>query len=175
MTPDQLTELKNNEVVRKRLAKLMARDCFRNSTKLEDIHAAGQIDDREMQDLMIDVVDSPQGLLRLARASRRWNLAPIDRCIVSWRSRPDGGRPGRRASCQPVATVSPYHCQLFATLPPRHLLEHSSSQFLSHRWIVWTRPGNQLSTRQYWPLTQWAHPIDCRIHHDRRTREGRTS
>ena len=57
MNPDQLAELKSNEVVRKRLAKLMARDCFRNSTKLEDIHAADQIDDQEMQDLMIDVVD----------------------------------------------------------------------------------------------------------------------
>ncbi len=49
----------------------MARDCFRNSTKLEDMHAADQIDDQEMQALMIDVVDrcsdflmelcSPQG------------------------------------------------------------------------------------------------------------------
>jgi hypothetical protein len=32
-------------------------DCFRNSTKLEDMHTADQIDDQEMQDLMIDVVD----------------------------------------------------------------------------------------------------------------------
>ena len=35
----------------------MARDFFRNSTKLEDMHAADQIDDQEMQTLMIDVVD----------------------------------------------------------------------------------------------------------------------
>jgi hypothetical protein len=43
MNPDQLAELKNNEIVRKRLAKLMAPDCFRYSTKLEDMHAADQI------------------------------------------------------------------------------------------------------------------------------------
>jgi hypothetical protein len=71
MNPDQLAELKTNEIVRKRLAKLMARDCFRNSTKLEDMHAADQIDDQEMQDLIVNVVDrcydflmelcSPQG------------------------------------------------------------------------------------------------------------------
>jgi len=48
---------KSNQIVRKRLAKLMARDCFRNSTKLEDMQTADQIDDQEMQDLMIDVVD----------------------------------------------------------------------------------------------------------------------
>jgi hypothetical protein len=57
MTPDQLAELKNNEIVRKRLAKLMARDCFRNTKGLEDMHAAHQIDDHEMKALMIDVVD----------------------------------------------------------------------------------------------------------------------
>jgi len=57
MNPDQLAELKNDVIVRKRLAKLMAPDCFRNSTKLGDMHAADQIDDQEMQDLMIDVVD----------------------------------------------------------------------------------------------------------------------
>lgn len=56
MTPSQLAELKSNEVVRKRLAKRMAHDCFRN-TKLEDLHAAGQISQDEMKALMIDVVD----------------------------------------------------------------------------------------------------------------------
>jgi hypothetical protein len=38
MTPDQLAEVANNEVLRGRLAKLMARSCFRN-TVLEDFHA----------------------------------------------------------------------------------------------------------------------------------------
>ena len=37
MTPDQLIELKNNPVLRGRLAKFFARECFRNS-KLEDLH-----------------------------------------------------------------------------------------------------------------------------------------
>jgi hypothetical protein len=64
MNSDQLAELKNNEIVRKRLAKLMARDCFRNSTKLEDMHTAGQFDDQEMQDLMIDVVGWPNAKVR---------------------------------------------------------------------------------------------------------------
>ena len=49
MTTDQLAELKDNEIVRKPLANLMARDCFRNSTKLEDMHAADRIDDEEMK------------------------------------------------------------------------------------------------------------------------------
>jgi hypothetical protein len=57
MTPDQLTELKNDPIVRKRLAKLMAHDCFRNTRKLEYIHAADRISDEEMKALMIDVVD----------------------------------------------------------------------------------------------------------------------
>jgi hypothetical protein len=57
MTPDQLNELKNNEVVRKRLAKLIARDCFRNSKMLEDMHALEQISDQEMKVLMNEVVD----------------------------------------------------------------------------------------------------------------------
>jgi hypothetical protein len=38
MTPKQLAELKSNELVRKRLAKLLALTCFR-STVLEDFHA----------------------------------------------------------------------------------------------------------------------------------------
>ncbi|HLI98453.1 MAG TPA: hypothetical protein VKT76_01950 [Bradyrhizobium sp.] len=38
MTPKQLAELKKNEIVRKRLAKLLALTCFRN-TMLEDFHA----------------------------------------------------------------------------------------------------------------------------------------
>jgi hypothetical protein len=37
MTPDQLIELKRNSVLRGRLAKLFALECFRNS-KLEDLH-----------------------------------------------------------------------------------------------------------------------------------------
>jgi hypothetical protein len=37
MTPDQLIELKSNPVLRGRLAKFFALECFRNS-KLEDLH-----------------------------------------------------------------------------------------------------------------------------------------
>jgi hypothetical protein len=57
MTPDQLAELKDNGTLRKRVAKKMARDCFRNSKKLEDMHAGHWIDDQEMRALMSEVVD----------------------------------------------------------------------------------------------------------------------
>jgi hypothetical protein len=38
MNMQSLEEIRNDDVVKKRLAKAMARDCFRN-TKLEDYHA----------------------------------------------------------------------------------------------------------------------------------------
>src|SRR5262249_20400945 len=56
MTPEQLAELKTDAILRKRLAKKMAHDCFRN-TKLEDMHAAGKFSNEDMKALMIDVVD----------------------------------------------------------------------------------------------------------------------
>jgi len=57
MNPDQLAELKNDDVLRKRMAKWMARLCFRNIKGLENMHAADQIDNLEMKALMVDVVD----------------------------------------------------------------------------------------------------------------------
>jgi hypothetical protein len=57
MTPDQLDELKNDATLRKRLAKKMAHDCFRNTKELEDMHAAGQLSEEDMKALMTDVVD----------------------------------------------------------------------------------------------------------------------
>jgi hypothetical protein len=83
MTPEQLTEIAHNEVLRGRLAKLMALECFRNS-ELENLHAGkfpssktadfsdvkvvspygeiawkelGRFSDDEMKVLMIDVVN----------------------------------------------------------------------------------------------------------------------
>ena len=80
---DSLNEIQHNETVRKRLAKLMAHDCFRN-TKLEDFHSGkypssktgdysdvkvvspfgeipskelSRLSDEEMKILMIDVVN----------------------------------------------------------------------------------------------------------------------
>jgi hypothetical protein len=35
----------------------MAHDCFRNTKKLENLHAAGQISDEDMKPLIIDAVD----------------------------------------------------------------------------------------------------------------------
>jgi hypothetical protein len=57
MTPDQLAELKENATIRKRLAKRMARDCFRNTEKLENMHSGGQFSDDDMKALMTDTVD----------------------------------------------------------------------------------------------------------------------
>ncbi len=83
MPKSALSEVATDELVRKRLAKLMALECFRNS-KLEDLHAGispnsqsgdysdvkvvtpygeiswqrlGRFSDDEMKVLMIDVVD----------------------------------------------------------------------------------------------------------------------
>lgn len=83
MKPEHLTDLRENEILRKRLAKYMALHCFRN-TELENLHAGiipsskagdysdvkvvspfGEIpwkdlsrfDNEEMKVLMIDVVD----------------------------------------------------------------------------------------------------------------------
>jgi len=50
-------EVQQNQTVRKRLAKLMARDCFRNTAELENLHAEDRIDDHEMKALMTEVVD----------------------------------------------------------------------------------------------------------------------
>src|SRR6516165_4119774 len=43
MTPEQLAELKENVDLRKRFAKKIAHDCFRDTKKLEDMHAADKI------------------------------------------------------------------------------------------------------------------------------------
>ena len=83
MDSESLEEIRSNEIVRKRLAKLVARDCFRN-TMLEDFHAGispssevgdysdvkvvsprgeipwkelSRLSDKEMRELMMDVVD----------------------------------------------------------------------------------------------------------------------
>jgi hypothetical protein len=49
MTPEDLADLKNNATLRKRLAKFMARKCFRASKKLEAgiIHMTRREDRRE--------------------------------------------------------------------------------------------------------------------------------
>jgi hypothetical protein len=57
MAPEQFAELRNDAILRKRLAKKLAHDCFRNTKKLEGMHAAGQISDDDMKALIIDAVD----------------------------------------------------------------------------------------------------------------------
>jgi hypothetical protein len=63
MTPEQLAELKENVDLRKRLAKKMAHDCFRNTKKLENMHAAKKITDEEMKAIMIEAADKCYDLL----------------------------------------------------------------------------------------------------------------
>jgi hypothetical protein len=70
MTPETLVELKNNEIVQKRLAKFMAQFCFRNS-KLEDLH--NRISDDEMKELMIDVVNRSYAFIWAILASQGGN------------------------------------------------------------------------------------------------------
>jgi hypothetical protein len=57
MNLEQLAELKNNETLRKRLAKFMARECYRGSPRLEEMHTEGKIGQEDMKELMIDVVN----------------------------------------------------------------------------------------------------------------------
>ena len=63
MTPEQLSELKENIDLRKRLAKKIARDCFRDTKKLEDMHAARQITDEEMKAIMREATDKCYDLM----------------------------------------------------------------------------------------------------------------
>jgi hypothetical protein len=63
MTPEQLDELKDNATLRKRLAKKMAHDCFRNTKKLENMHAAKKISDEEMKAIMIEATDKRYDLM----------------------------------------------------------------------------------------------------------------
>jgi hypothetical protein len=63
-----LKEIRNNEVVRKRLAKLMARECFRNSS-LEDLHT-GTFPSSEVGDYSDVKVVSPFGEIEWNRLSR---------------------------------------------------------------------------------------------------------
>ena len=56
MTPEKIDQLLKDEVIRKRLAKWMARDCFRENTDLESFH--DRISESEMKQLMIGVVNN---------------------------------------------------------------------------------------------------------------------
>jgi hypothetical protein len=68
MTPEQLAELKNDPTLRARLAKLMARDCFRN-TMLEDLHA-GKVPSSQTGDYSDVKVVTPYGEIQWNRLSR---------------------------------------------------------------------------------------------------------
>ena len=97
MNAEHFAEIQRNEIVRKRLAKLIARDCFRN-TMLEDLHAGvhpsseagdysdvkvvssrgeiawkelSRLSDKEMKELMIDVVDRCYDFLSVMFLTRR--------------------------------------------------------------------------------------------------------
>jgi hypothetical protein len=65
---DHLRAIRDDEVLRKRLAKLMAQRCFRN-TKLEDLHA-GVVPDTKAGDYSDVKVVSPFGEIPWPRLSR---------------------------------------------------------------------------------------------------------
>jgi hypothetical protein len=77
MTPIQLAELKNNETLRKSLAKFMARECFRSSPSLEDMHTEGKIGQEDMKELMIDVVNRTYLLLSVLASSNGSEVVEI--------------------------------------------------------------------------------------------------
>src|ERR1700756_5587977 len=68
MNMQSLEEIRNNDVVKKRLAKAMARDCFRN-TKLEDYHA-GAFPSSKTGDYSDVKVVSPYGEIAWERLGR---------------------------------------------------------------------------------------------------------
>jgi hypothetical protein len=68
MSPEHFAELTRNEVLRKRLAKVMALRCFRN-TKLEDFHA-GTFPNSETGDYSDVKVVSPYGEISWQRLGR---------------------------------------------------------------------------------------------------------
>jgi hypothetical protein len=68
MKIDYLQEIRENELVRKRLAKLMALECFRNS-KLEDFHA-GTFPSSQTDDYSDVKVVSPYGEIAWNNLSR---------------------------------------------------------------------------------------------------------
>jgi hypothetical protein len=97
MTPEQLAELKENVDLRKRLAKKIAHDCFRDTKKLEDMDAADKITDDEMKaimrgathkcyDLVLDLC-SPHGVRlqtwRIARFGRQWESRTVSKASCS--------------------------------------------------------------------------------------------
>ncbi|OGL65773.1 hypothetical protein A3F52_00805 [Candidatus Uhrbacteria bacterium RIFCSPHIGHO2_12_FULL_47_11] len=58
MGNDHLQEMQKNEVIRKRLAKLIVYHCFRNSAKFEDLHTRGTpLTDYEVKQIMIETVN----------------------------------------------------------------------------------------------------------------------
>jgi hypothetical protein len=68
MTPDQLAEIAHNEVLRGRLAKIMALECFRNS-ELENLHA-GKFPSSTSGDYLDVKVVSPNGDIAWNELSR---------------------------------------------------------------------------------------------------------
>jgi hypothetical protein len=68
MTPKQLAELKRDELLRKRLAKLMALTCFRN-TELENLHAGASPSSKSGDYSDVKVV-SPFGEIPWEKLSR---------------------------------------------------------------------------------------------------------
>lgn len=62
MNIESFQEIQNNEIVRKRIAKLMARDCFRN-TDLENFH--DRFTQEEMKAITIKRRQYSKGVLNL--------------------------------------------------------------------------------------------------------------
>src|SRR5215470_12741311 len=87
MTPKQLAELKDNVDLRKRLAKKIAHDCFRDTKTLENMHTANLITDDEMKAIMTEATDKCYDLV-------------LDLCS------PHGSRQRSSATASPASDLS---------------------------------------------------------------------
>jgi hypothetical protein len=83
MSPSQLAELKDNEVTRKRLAKWMAKFCFRDS-ELENFHDRFTQD--EMREISRSFVNCQRSELANAREARCGRSGSRDSIEPSWGS-----------------------------------------------------------------------------------------
>jgi hypothetical protein len=87
-------EIEKNEVVRKRLAKRLVRECFRDGD-FENFHArSAELDDGAVKEIMTDAVNRTHIFLsKLSNAMGDFNRRTAQRA----RRRSGLGRPGRRA------------------------------------------------------------------------------
>jgi hypothetical protein len=87
MDISSLQEIQHNDLVRKRLAKLLALECFRNARELEDLHA-GMHPSSDAGDFSDVKVVSPYGEIPWSKLSRLSPTAGRGQTLEVLRRRP---------------------------------------------------------------------------------------